>query len=154
MSGQHIRAVPRRPSRGRRIRNVALSGALLFALFTGVQHRTEVTKYAPWSHAAFRAMGLPVNLAMAEFRNVRARTVTEGADTRIVIEGEIANLAKGANVVPDVQMSLLGDRGELAYSWVVRLPEKKIKQGGTLTFKAGLDSPPAGKLKVAVNFVK
>ncbi len=149
-----MRMVPGHLSRGRHIRNVALFGALLVALFTGIQHRTQVVKYAPWSHAAFRAIGLPVNTAMAEFRNVRARTVSEGSDTRIVIEGEIANLARGLNAVPDVQMSLIGDRGELAYSWVVRLPEKKIKQGETLRFKAGLDSPPAGKLKVAVNFVK
>jgi hypothetical protein len=149
-----MRTVPGSLSRGRRIRNVALSGALLVVLVTGIQHRTQVVKYAPWSHAAFRAIGLPVNTAMAEFRNVRARTVSEGPDTRIVIEGEIANFARGLNAVPDVQMSLIGERGELAYSWVVKLPEKKIKQGEKLAFTAGLDSPPAGKLKVAVIFAK
>lgn len=149
-----MRAVPSKFSRGGRLRNVALLAALLLLLLMGIQHRTQVVKNAPWSHAAFRAIGLPVNTAMAEFRNVRARTVSEGTDTRIVIEGEIANLSKGLNAVPDVQMSLIGERGELAYSWVVKLAEKKIKPGETLAFTAGLDSPPAGKLKVAVIFAK
>lgn len=127
---------------------LALSGLV----YTGFVQRLTLVKSVPQLASLFDVIGMPINVAEAEIRTVRAKVENIGLEQRLTIEGEILNLRKSANTLPDIKLSLIDASGGVIYTWVMPLPEKSLKPGGKLSFKTNLTSPPAGNRKVVVAF--
>ena len=144
--------VTRTPIRKRTFPVWAIVLAAVICAYMAIVQRVHVVKAAPAAAGLFQVIGLPVNIYNAEIVNVRATLVSEGAESRLVVDGHIRNLKPANNTIPDVQISLGGDRGATVYSWVAKLPQKTIKQGETLAFKTSLDAPPVGIERIVLGF--
>jgi len=102
----------------------------------------------------YKAVGQPVNIYRAEFQNVRAYLEGNGREARLIVEGQIKNLTKVENVVPDIRIEIRNESGLTTYSWLAKLPESRISPKGELSFRTSLDSPPPGQHRAILRFSK
>jgi len=138
----------------RRVISLTLVLAAALGGYAIVSQRVQLVRAAPVLANLYRAIGQPVNIFQADFENIRATREGEGRETRLVVEGQIRNLAKGDNVVPDIQIALLDAGGKTIYSWIAPLPENRIAPKSSLNFRTSLEAPPAGYHSLVVKFAR
>ncbi len=126
--------------------------AILIGIMALIGLREKIVRFAPAAANVYAALGLPVNLAGLDLRSVRARIVMEGARKVLAIEGEIVNLRRNANPVPQVALTVRGEDGRDQYAWTTRAPKPKLEPGETMPFRARLASPPEKGADVLVRF--
>lgn len=127
---------------------VAIGG---FGIFS---QRVQLVRMVPVLASIYRAVGLPVNIYQADFESIRATREGEARETRLVVEGQIRNLARGDNVVPDIQIALLDATGKIIFSWIAPLPENRIAPKGSLNFRTSLEAPPPGYHSLVLKFAR
>ena len=153
-----LRAVARAAkSRSGPARRVPAAGpllclAVLFIAGSVLWGRTHVVRAFPAAAALYASVGLPVNLRGLEFRAVRSELVAEGADTLLVVEGEIANISGRDASVPPIEIGLRGAEGQMLYTWTNDPPRPTLMTSGTTPFRARLAAPPADARQVLVRF--
>ncbi len=114
--------------------------------------REKIVRIAPRAAAPFAAVGLPVNLDGLAFADVRSRVEQEGTRKALVVEGEIVNLRRDANLVPPLSLSVRGADGQDKYAWTVRAPKTRLEPGERIAFHARLASPPEDGVEALVRF--
>jgi hypothetical protein len=132
--------------------------ATLIAIVMGasalIAMRERIVRIVPLTASAYRAMGLPVNLAGLELRDVRSRIVMDGARKVLVTEGEIVNIRREQNRVPAITLAVRGANGLDRYSWTAPTPKSRLEPGEKIAFRARLASPPEDGADVLVRFAK
>lgn len=116
--------------------------------------RERIVRLLPQTAAAYRAVGLPVNLAGLELRDVHSRIVMDGMRRVLTIEGEIVNIRREQNRVPPVTLAVRGDNGLDRYAWTSPAPKSRLEAGEKIAFRARLASPPEDGSQVVVRFAK
>ena len=116
--------------------------------------RERIVRIAPRAAAPYAAMGLPVNLDGLAFAGVRSRVEMEGTRKALVIEGEIVNLRRDANLVPPLALSVRGADGRDRYAWTTRAPKARLEPGESIAFQSHLAAPPEEGAEVLVHFVR
>ena len=99
---------------------------------------------------AYSAIGLPVNLAGLELRDLHSRIVMDGARKVLTIEGEIVNIRREPNRVPPVALAVRGENGLDRYAWTTPAPKSRLEPGEKIAFRARLASPPEDGADVLV----
>ena len=79
--------------------------------------REKIVRISPRAAAPYAAVGLPVNLDGLAFAGVRSRVEMEGTRRALVVEGEIVNLRRDANLLPPLALSVRGADGQDKYAW-------------------------------------
>jgi hypothetical protein len=116
--------------------------------------RERIVRVFPPMSTAYRAMGMPVNLAGLELRDVHSRIVMDGARKVLVTEGEIVNIRRESNRVPAISLAIRGANGLDRYSWTAPTPKSRLEAGEKIAFRARLASPPEEGADVLVRFAK
>ena len=158
--GDALWADPRKIARGVAPQQARASRPPLFAAVVAVLMgvmvliglRNKIVQVAPPTARVYAAIGLPVNLAGLELRGLRSRIVMDGARKVLTIEGEIVNLRREANRVPQVALTVRGEDGRDQYAWTTRPPKPKLEPGEAMPFRARLVSPPENGADVLVRF--
>lgn len=145
------RPAPRKASRkGLDVATLTLAGALVVA---AIAARATIVRAIPDLAGLYAAAGLPVNLRGLEFRDVRTTSETQDGIAVLVIEGEVANVAKHAVEVPRVRLAVLGTGGQELYSWTALLPRSTLSEDEKVSFRSRLASPPPEGREVLVRFL-
>ena len=126
--------------------------ALVVAVGAGFWGRAHVVRMFPATAALYAGVGLPVNLRGIEFRGVRSELVGSGAETFLVVEGEIANISGRDAAVPPIEIGLRGAEGQMLYTWSNDPPLASLAGGDAVPFRARLAAPPADAREVLVRF--
>ena len=114
--------------------------------------RTHIVRTVPATAALYASIGLPVNLRGLEFRAVRSELVSAGADTVLVVEGEIANISGRDAPVPPIEIGVRGAEGQMLYTWTNEPPRPTLATSDTAHFRARLAAPPVEGRQVLVRF--
>jgi hypothetical protein len=114
--------------------------------------RERIVRILPPATTAYRALGMPVNLAGLELRDVHSRIVMDGARRVLVTEGEIVNIRRERNSVPAIALAVRGSNGLDRYSWTAPAPKSRLEPGEKIAFRARLASPPEDGSDVVVHF--
>ncbi|MGA9600512.1 MAG: hypothetical protein WBS22_09735 [Methylocystis sp.] len=116
--------------------------------------REKIVRISPRAAAPYAAVGLPVNLDGLAFAGVRSRVEREGTRKALVVEGEIVNLCREANLLPPLALSVRGADGQDKYAWTTRAPKARLEGGETVAFHARLTAPPEEGAEVLVRFAR
>lgn len=114
--------------------------------------RDKIVRVLPPMATGYRALGMPVNLAGLELRDVRSRIVMEGARKVLVTEGEILNIRRDQNRVPALALAVRDANGLQRYAWTAPTPKARLDAGEKIAFRARLASPPEDGAEVLVRF--
>jgi predicted Zn finger-like uncharacterized protein len=129
------------------------AGAIAIALVAGaVTGRGRIAELSPRTAALFAAVGLPIEAGALQFRGVSAQRTGSGAESVLVVEGDIVNPSSGDRAVPLLEISVQGDRGEPFYTWTSTPPRQTLPGTETTRFRARLAAPPAEGRRVLVRF--
>jgi hypothetical protein len=126
--------------------------AILMGVSALIALRDKIVDVAPPAAKAFAAIGLPVNLAGLELREVRSHIEMDGARKVLAVEGEIANTRRESRSVPPVALTVRGEDGQAKYAWTTRAAKSRLEPGETIAFRARLASPPESGADVLVRF--
>jgi hypothetical protein len=126
--------------------------AILMGVSALIALREKIVDVAPPAAKAFAAIGLPVNLAGLELREVRSHIEMDGARKVLAVEGEIANTRRESRSVPPVALTVRGEDGQAKYAWTTRAAKSRLEPGETIAFRARLASPPESGADVLVRF--
>ena len=116
--------------------------------------REKIVRISPRAAAPYAAVGLPVNLDGLAFAGVRSRVEREGTRKALVVEGEIVNLRRDANLLPPLALSVRGADGQDKYAWTTRAPKPRLEGGEKVAFRARLTAPPEDGAEVLVRFAR
>jgi hypothetical protein len=132
--------------------------ATIIAVIAGatglIAMRERLVRVAPPFAAAYRALGMPVNLAGLELRDVHSRIMLDGSRRVLVTEGEIVNIRREPNRVPPLALAVRGPNGLDRYAWTAPTPKSRLEAGEKIAFRARLASPPDDGAEVLVRFAK
>ena len=126
--------------------------AILMGVSALIALREKIVDVAPPAAKVFAAIGLPVNLAGLELREVRSHIEMDGARKVLAVEGEIANTRRDSRSVPPVALTVRGEDGQAKYAWTTRAAKSRLEPGETIAFRARLASPPESGADVLVRF--
>ena len=126
--------------------------AILMGVSALIALREKIVNVAPPAAKVFAAIGLPVNLAGLELREVRSHIEMDGARKVLAVEGEIANTRRDGRSVPPVALTVRGEDGQAKYAWTTRAAKSRLEPGETIAFRARLASPPESGADVLVRF--
>lgn len=133
---------------------IATIAAILIGASALIALRGKIVRALPPMAGAYAAIGLPVNLAGLELRDLHSRIVMDGARKVLTIEGEIVNIRRAPNRVPLVALAVRGENGLDRYAWTTPAPKSQLEPGETIAFRARLASPPEDGADVLVRFAK
>lgn len=143
---------PAAPARKDRSPGWAGAVAILIGVMALIALREKIVDVAPPAAKGFAAIGLPVNLAGLELREVRSHIEMDGARKVLAIEGEIANLRRESTPAPPIVLTVRGEDGQTKYAWTTRAPKSRLEPFETIAFRARLASPPETGADVLVRF--
>ena len=126
--------------------------AILMGVSALIALREKIVAVAPPAAKVFAAIGLPVNLAGLELREVHSHIEMDGARKVLAVEGEIANMRRESRSVPPVALTVRGEDGQAKYAWTTRAAKSRLEPGETIAFRARLASPPESGADVLVRF--
>ncbi len=126
--------------------------AILMGVSALIALREKIVDVAPPTAKVFAAIGLPVNLAGLELREVHSHIEMDGARKVLAVEGEIANMRRESRSVPPVALTVRGEDGQAKYAWTTRAAKSRLEPGETIAFRARLTSPPESGADVLVRF--
>jgi predicted Zn finger-like uncharacterized protein len=132
--------------------------ALVVAATSGIlgsayAFREPIVRLAPQSAALYAAVGLPVNLRGIEIRGVKSRMIDDGGVNVLVIEGELASVAKERQVVPRLRFAVIGEKGQEIYVWSAQADKAQLQPGEAMPFRRRLAAPPVDGKDVSVRFL-
>jgi hypothetical protein len=140
------------PARKDRVPGWAAAVAILMGVSALIALREKIVDVAPPAAKVFAAIGLPVNIAGLELREVRSHIEMDGARKVLAVEGEIANMRRESRSVPPVALTVRGEDGQAKYAWTTRAAKSRLEPGETIAFRARLASPPESGADVLVRF--
>lgn len=141
---------PRRPG----WRRIAAGLLAAVAATAFVAQRERVVAAAPATARLFAAIGLPVNLAGLEFRNLRSMIAEEGGQRVLAVAGEVTNVTRRTVTPPPLAVSLRGEDGRSIYVWTAEPPTAKLGPGESAAFRTRLAAPPERARDVLVSLAE
>lgn len=139
--------------RGPRAALGAICAVLLVSMIVGGRER--IVTRIPAADRVFAAIGLPVNLAGVEFRNVVSQVTEIDGQKVLAVHGEVANLNRGATTsFPALKMTVRGGDGRALYVWTANAATSKLAPGETTTFRTRLAAPPDGARDILVSLAE
>lgn len=147
-------AAPEPRRRPDRLPAIATIAAIIFGSMALIGMREKIVRILPPVATAYSAIGLPVNLAGLELRDLHSRIVMDGPRRILTIEGEIVNVRREANSVPPMALTVRAENGLSRYAWTAPAPKSRLEAGEKIAFRARLASPPPDGADVLVRFAK
>jgi predicted Zn finger-like uncharacterized protein len=124
---------------------VAINAAL-------IMWRTNIVRAMPQTGSLYGLIGLPVNLRGLAINDVKSMREAHDGVPVLVVEGEIANVAKTPLEVPRLRLAVRNDRGAEVYAWTVLPARSILSPGEHIPFRSRLASPPGEGREVLVRF--
>jgi hypothetical protein len=138
-----VPAAPRAVHAARRWPKIlaAVAGAVL----AGVILRAPIMAALP------HARGLPAEVAMLEFQNVKSQTVELRGSDALLVEGTIVNHGANAVSLPAIRITLRSSSGDAVTSWLVEPAVDGLAPGASVGFRSALAAPPPDAARVTLN---
>ncbi|PZU93357.1 MAG: hypothetical protein DI527_07210 [Chelatococcus sp.] len=132
----------------------AAVAAACLVLASGLLWKRELAvRAAPQLAIVYQAIGLPVNLRGLALSSVESNLIEETQGRFLVVEGDVTNIARGANAVPLIEVAVKDAQGRTLYTWTTEPPRQKLEPAELIRFRARLASPPEEGRSVTVRFV-
>lgn len=113
--------------------------------------RERIVTRLPMTDRVFAAIGLPVNLAGVDFRNVASKVTEIDGQKVLAVTGEVVNLRMSASTtLPALTLTARGADGRALYVWTTAATTSKLGPGETATFRSRLAAPPEEAREVVV----
>lgn len=144
-------AASAQPSRNPMLRRMigVMATALLASLAIGGRH--QLVAKIPGADRVFSAIGLPVNLAGIEFRNVASQIAEIDGRKVLAVTGEAINVRPGASAsLPSLEVTVRGADQRALYVWTAPSPKSALQSGESVAFRTRLAAPPEGARDVVV----
>jgi len=142
---------------------VAISTLVLWVLLMGAlagfgalayQYRVEIVRGWPQAATLYDLLGVEVNSAGMEFRDITNEFETQDGLNVLAVHGTVVNVTDQALPVPRVRVALLDGAGEELYYWTVVLDVTRLDAGASVDFVTRLSSPPPGTANIEVRFAE
>lgn len=154
----------RRPQAGPRVaareRRAPFRGALgvgcaAVLVMLALGGRERIVARLPATDRLFAALGLPVNLAGVEFRNVVSKVTEIDGQKVLAVTGEVVNL-RGAEAtpLPGLTLTARGADGRALYVWTAQAAATKLAPGEATSFRTRLAAPPDEARDVVVRLAE
>jgi predicted Zn finger-like uncharacterized protein len=130
-----------------------LAAAILIVLGLAAWQRVALVRSTPALAGLFETLGLPVNARGLKISGIEAELVEDGQGRFLVVRGDVTNLARGANAVPQLALSVKDSGGRTLYRWTAETPRKELAPAELVHFRARLSAPPDAGASVEVRFV-
>lgn len=141
------------PSRWRRIVAAVACSLVLASIPALIFERAAVVRALPRTAIVFERIGLPVNLVGLAFAEMSSTMASGDAGAPVlVVEGRIDNVARRDVDVPQLELTVRGEKDEVLYRWSVAPAEARLAAGQATQFRARLASPPPAGKRVHVTF--
>ncbi len=118
------------------------------------QYRVEIVRGWPQTASLYQLIGIEVNSAGINFRNITYDITSEDGMSVLTVTGEMVNITDQDLPIPRVQVTLRDAGGEELYHWPVALSETRLDVDVTLEFSTQLSSPPLGMQGIEVHFAE
>jgi hypothetical protein len=115
--------------------------------------RNAVVHTVPQLASLFERAGLPVNVRGLTLSAIESGLIEDGPNRFLVVEGDVANIAKGKTDIPLIQVSVRDEAGQTLYTWTTEPPRGTLEPSEQVRFRARLASPPEKGRSVQVRFV-
>jgi predicted Zn finger-like uncharacterized protein len=134
---------------------VPAAAAMLGVLVLGglAWQRNAVVHTVPQLASLFERAGLPVNVRGLTLSAIESGLIEDGPNRFLVVEGDVANIAKGKTDIPLIQVSVRDEAGQTLYTWTTEPPRSTLEPSEQVRFRARLASPPEKGRSVQVRFV-
>lgn len=139
-------------ARTRRGIRLAAVSSLLVLIAGAVVLRTEIVRQFPDLAGAYEAVGLEVNVAGLEFRDVTTLMTLRNGNSVMQVDARIYNVAGRRVRVPPVVITLVDDSGTPLYEWRVATEVRELAAGEVTEFTTQLTSPPQGAARARLAF--
>ncbi|HVZ13880.1 MAG TPA: zinc-ribbon domain-containing protein [Bauldia sp.] len=106
---------------------------------------------APIMAALPHARGLPAEVAMLEFKDVKSQTVQLRGSDALLVEGTIVNHGASSVSLPAIRITLRSSSGDAVTSWLVEPAVDGLAPGGSVGFRSALAAPPPDAANVTLN---
>jgi len=151
-NGPPARVVAPRRAPPRRAIGAVCAVALVCLTLAG---RERIVTRVPAADRVFAAIGLPVNLAGVEFRNIVSKVTEIDGQKVLAVTGEIVNLrSAAATPMPGLKLTARGADGRALYVWTANAATSKLAPGETTTFRSRLAAPPDEAREVMVSLAE
>jgi predicted Zn finger-like uncharacterized protein len=97
------------------------------------------------------ARGLPAEVAMLEFKDVKSETVQLRGSDALLVEGTLVNRGASAVSLPAIRITLRSSAGDAVTSWLVEPAVDGLAPGASVGFRSALAAPPPDAARVTLN---
>jgi len=120
--------------------------------WAAIHYRQGIVRLWPESSRAYGAIGLPVNLAGIDIRDVGFRQELQGGVPVLSVTGKLVNVSSRNQAIPHLRVVLLDDSRRELYRWTFDPGVETLSPGGERNFGTTLSSPPPDAQNVNVSF--
>ncbi|MFD0914980.1 DUF3426 domain-containing protein [Pseudahrensia aquimaris] len=126
--------------------------ACLGLLAGGVVFKDRVLDKVPQAYSAYEAAGLISPAPELEISTVETSRLEKDGISRLIIRGEIANIAAHNVPVPPIKLTMRGDKKVALYAWTVSAAKDQLEAGERSRFTAIAHDYPGNAVDVEVEF--
>jgi len=132
---------------------VSATGIACVALMTAiVALKAQVMHNVPQTRALYELVGLVSPNDGLEIANVKTRKTKLDGIGRLIVQGEIENVAAHSIPVPPITLTMRDKKSNKLYAWTVAPQKKNLKPGERSGFTATASDFPAQAVDVEVKF--
>lgn len=130
-----------------------MAGMACIALFAAtVAFKDTVMAHVPQSTPLYRAAGLVSKAPGLEIANVVTTKSKRDGIRRLIVKGEIENVANNTVPVPPIKLIMRGESNASLYAWTVTAAKASLKAGEKSRFTAVAQDFPVDAVNVEVEF--
>jgi hypothetical protein len=131
-----------------------LAGAVAASILAGALAPSELAFYFPPARAIYSELGIEINVAGLEFRNVgQQHSMVDGVRV-LAIQGEIVNVGKRERKIPPLAFFLKDDRQKPVYDWRLTSAARPVRPGEVSAFVTRIASPPEAARHIEIRFAR
>lgn len=131
----------------------ALAGlCLLMAGVIGVGLKDTIVENVPQAAQVYRAAGLLSDHPGLKIARVTTVKETRDGIRKLIVRGEIENVASGPMPVPSLELTMLGEGADKLYEWTASASASRLDAGEKGRFTAVAHGFPEGVRDVKVSF--
>jgi len=133
-----------------------LATVLIVLIALGVlwNQRALVVAYVPQTASIYAALGVAVGDPRAdlEFRKIASSREDANGHSKLIIQGEVANISALSRDVPRLRVTLQDANKKPLKTWTLTATRDRLAPGATVAFKTSIDDPSDDTVGAIVTF--
>jgi hypothetical protein len=134
-----------------------LGGLLVLSTFLFLSGHQYIAKTWPLTQTAYHAIGLSSSPAQNErlvLQNISSERRYEDGAMQLIVQGEIKNVSKKPQGLPDLNVDAMGPDERIIQSWRIKPSPATLEVDSVLPFTSAILSPEGTVVEVNLSFVE